>query len=134
MIEPYINIGGRAEEAIDFYDSVFHCKSKQIFHLGDMPENPEQPLPDDMRNLVGDSEIEIYGSIVHVSDMMGDFMTQDGHISLMIQFESPEALTTVYDALAKEGQVLMPLAEESFAKLYAWVKDKFGVGWQLMFN
>jgi len=134
MIEPYININGKADEAIAFYDSIFQCKSKKIFRLSDMPEIPGQTLPEEMKNLIGDSEIEICGSIVHISDMMGDFMTQDGHISLMIQFKSPEELESVYEKLSEDGQILMALAPESFAKLYAWVKDKFGVGWQLMFN
>lgn len=134
MIEPHINIAGKAEEAIVFYDSIFNCKSKKIFRLSDMPENPQQPLPNDMKHLIGDSEIEICGSIVHISDMMGDFMTYDGHISLMLHFDTTEELTSAYDRLSDGGNILMELSPQSFAKLYAWVKDKYGVGWQLMVN
>jgi len=134
MIEPYINLGGSAQEAIAFYDAVFHCKSKKIYRLCDMPENPDLPLTEEMRHLVGDSELEICGSIVHISDLMGDFMTRDGHISLMVHFDEAEALRETYKKLTDEGQVLMELAPQPFAREYAWVRDRFGVGWQLMYD
>jgi uncharacterized glyoxalase superfamily protein PhnB len=35
------------------------------------------------------------------------------------------------DRLADGGQVVMPLDDYGFSRLFAWVADKFGVSWQL---
>jgi predicted 3-demethylubiquinone-9 3-methyltransferase (glyoxalase superfamily) len=34
-------------------------------------------------------------------------------------------------ALLDRGEVLMPLDDYGFSRLFAWVKDRFGVSWQL---
>lgn len=135
MIEPYIVLNnGKASEAVEFYQNVFNAKLKGLFRLGDMPENPSQPLPPQMKKLVGDSEIEIQGTILHVSDMQSEGKTHNGHISLMIYLDTDTELTRVYEMLKNGGEVLMEISPQPFAKMYAWVKDKFGVSWQLMYN
>lgn len=135
MIEPYIVLNnGKASEAVEFYQNVFNAKLKGLFRLGDMPENPLQPLPPQMKQLVGDSEIEIQGTILHVSDMQSEGKTHNGHISLMIYLDTDTELTRVYEMLKNGGDVLTEISPQPFAKKYAWVKDKFGVSWQLMYN
>lgn len=41
-------------------------------------------------------------------------------------------LDTVWDGLAEDGDVLMPLDGYPFSARYGWVQDRFGVSWQLM--
>ena len=40
-------------------------------------------------------------------------------------------MTALVQKLSEEGQVVMPLDDYGFSKLFAWVADKFGVSWQL---
>lgn len=135
MIEPYIVLNdGKASEAVEFYQKVFNAKLNNLFRLGDMPEDPSQPLPPQMKQLVGDSEIDIQGTIVHVSDMKSEGKTHDGHISLMIYLDTESELKRVYEMLSGDGEILMEISSQPFAKMYAWVKDIFGVSWQLMYN
>lgn len=133
MIEPHIVLNeGQANAAIKFYESVFHAKVLNVFRLGDMPENPSQPLPQDMKQLVGDCEIDIQGTILHVSDMKSEEKTHNGHISLMIYLENETELKRVYEMLKSDGEILNEISPQPFAKMYAWVKDKFGVSWQIL--
>jgi len=39
----------------------------------------------------------------------------------------------LYAALAEGGSVMMELGAYPFAARYAWVQDRYGVSWQLMF-
>jgi len=134
-IEPYITLkDGQANEAIKLYESVFHAKVINVFRLGDMPESPSQPLPPQMKHLVGDSEIEIQGTILHISDMQSEDKTHDGHISLLIYLDAKSELARVFDMLKSDGEVLKNISPQPFAKMYAWVKDKYGVSWQLLYN
>jgi predicted 3-demethylubiquinone-9 3-methyltransferase (glyoxalase superfamily) len=42
-----------------------------------------------------------------------------------------EKFEKIYNALSEEGRIIMPKATYEWSKLYAWVKDKYGVDWQL---
>lgn len=46
--------------------------------------------------------------------------------------EAREHLDDIWEALADGGSTLMPLQEYPFSKRYGWVKDKYGVTWQLI--
>lgn len=51
--------------------------------------------------------------------------------SLYVSCQSEAEIDTLFEKLAEGGMVLMPLGEYPFSKRYAWVKDRFGVSWQL---
>jgi predicted 3-demethylubiquinone-9 3-methyltransferase (glyoxalase superfamily) len=52
-------------------------------------------------------------------------------ISLFLECSDEDELKRLFDALAEEGQVFMPLADYGFSRQYGWVQDRFGVPWQL---
>ncbi len=131
MIEPYLNLNGRASEAMDFYAAALGGTDKHVMLLGDMPSDPQYPLPEEMKNRVAFAQMTIHGSTVNFSDMQPD-VPDGGKITLMIHFPTPEALEVAYNALQVDGFVLMELLPQSYAKAFAWVQDKFGIGWQLI--
>ena len=131
MIEPFINFMGRANEAVEFYETVFECGEKEILRYSDMPANPDFPVSDEMKNWVGFGKMTICGSRVNFSDTQPD-AGQDGMISLILRFESPEKLLDIYGKLLEGGTALMEAEPQFFAKMYGWVKDRFGVDWQLI--
>lgn len=58
--------------------------------------------------------------------------------SFLINFDpsqNPNAETDiqkVWDGISEGGEALMPVGEYPFAKKYGWIKDKYGLTWQLM--
>src|SRR5690606_16997272 len=51
--------------------------------------------------------------------------------------QDPEARTRIdeiWNKLMEGGEALMPLDKYPFSERYGWVKDKFGVTWQLIFT
>jgi predicted 3-demethylubiquinone-9 3-methyltransferase (glyoxalase superfamily) len=56
----------------------------------------------------------------------------DPSISFFYNCGTEAEIDRLWDALSREGTVLMPLDAYPFAKKYAWVADKFGVNWQLI--
>ncbi len=59
-------------------------------------------------------------------------------ISFMLNFDpsnddqAREHLDQLWQKLSEGGEVLMPLDAYPFSKRYGWVKDRFGVSWQLI--
>jgi predicted 3-demethylubiquinone-9 3-methyltransferase (glyoxalase superfamily) len=52
--------------------------------------------------------------------------------SILCEFDDEASLRRVYDGLVDGGEILMELADYPFSKLFAFIKDRYGVSWQLM--
>jgi predicted 3-demethylubiquinone-9 3-methyltransferase (glyoxalase superfamily) len=55
-------------------------------------------------------------------------------MSFFVPCASAVEVDRLYAALADGGSVLMELDSYPFAQRYAWVQDRFGVSWQLIFG
>jgi predicted 3-demethylubiquinone-9 3-methyltransferase (glyoxalase superfamily) len=52
-------------------------------------------------------------------------------VSLFVYCGSDSEIDRLYGKLSENGSVLMPLGKYDWSAKYAWVRDKFGVSWQL---
>lgn len=64
----------------------------------------------------------------------GPMFEKNASVSLMIICNSAEELNQYWNALAQEGMALMPLDAYPFADRYGWIRDKYGMTWQLYFK
>lgn len=53
-------------------------------------------------------------------------------ISLFVTCETDEEIQRVWDKLSEGGTAMMPLDKYPWSEKYGWVKDRFGMTWQLM--
>ena len=105
---------GQARKAAEFYTSIFENSS-----------------------IVSDN-----GMVVMFKVLGHNFMGLNGgphfeinpSISIFIQIKSESALEDMATKLMDGGTTLMPLAKYPWAEKYAWIKDKFGLTWQLMLD
>jgi PhnB protein len=59
LINPYINFNGNAEEAFNFYKSVFGGEFAMVMHFKDMA-SPENPIADNEANKI------MHLSLIHI--------------------------------------------------------------------
>jgi len=52
-------------------------------------------------------------------------------ISLFATCDSVEETNRIWDELAKEGNVLIPIGTYPWSERYGWLKDRFGMTWQI---
>jgi len=52
-------------------------------------------------------------------------------MSIFVDCESESELEQAFRQLAEGGVVLMPLNNYGFSAKFGWIKDRFGVSWQL---
>jgi len=119
-ITPFLWFDNQAEEAMQFYTSVF--KDSKIV---DIYRYPDEPLNEHWQ--------EMAGKVIHgVFDLAGQrFMALDGGpmfkfteaISFYVACETQEEVDYFWEKLTADG------GEESMC---GWLKDKFGVSWQIV--
>jgi PhnB protein len=134
MATPYLFFNGRCEEALEYYKKTLGADVQMMMRFRDSPEQaqgPEgtQPPADKVMHAC----VNVGGGIL----MASDGMSQSGKpnfagFSLSYQAKDEADAKRRFDALAKEGQVQMPLAETFFAKAFGAVQDRFGVSWMVI--
>jgi PhnB protein len=140
MLQPFITFQGQAGEAIDFYEEVFSGTGKEIMRYSDIPADPAMPpIAENMKDKVMYAKMTVCGTDMMFSDTDPEFHAPETFarscmISLAMNFESEDALRAAYEKLKDGGFVLMEIGPQFFAKMYAWVADKFGVTWQLTYS
>lgn len=106
---------GRAEEAIQFYSGIF--KDSSTLTMTKYPES------DANAGRVMYSEFSLNGAEIIVMDGPGDHKYDFNEaVSLVIECENQQEIDHYWEALTEGG-------EESMC---GWLKDKFGVSWQVV--
>ena len=127
-----------AKEAIDFYVSAF--PDSRIIATVKYPNSVEEGLADFQLDMAGKEltiEFELAGT--HFTAInAGPMFKFNPSVSFMVSFDpsiegqSSEDLDALWARLIDGGEALMPLDEYPFSKRYGWVKDRFGLTWQLL--
>jgi predicted 3-demethylubiquinone-9 3-methyltransferase (glyoxalase superfamily) len=108
-----------AVEAAKWYVSLFECSN--IMNIITIPDTPS-----------GDAELVEFklANLEFAAISAGPYFAFNPSISLMVSCGSEEEVDRLYKHLCTDE--LMPLGEYPFSKRYAWVRDKYGLSWQLM--
>lgn len=134
-VDAYLNFNGNCREAVEFYAQVFETEKPQIMTFGETPPNPEYPLPEEAKNLVMHTRLNINGSNVMFSDVFpGMQFVQGNNISLAIVSKNLDEVKSFFNKLKEGGTVSMELQETFWSKCYGQVKDKFGIDWQFNYD
>ncbi|WP_374028905.1 VOC family protein [Bdellovibrio bacteriovorus] len=121
----FLMFEGRAEEAIRFYISLFkNSEIKDLKKYGKEGPGKEGSILHATFSLNGQEFMAIDSYVKHA-------FTFTPSVSIYVQCESEEELTTLANKLGENGQVLMPLDNYGFSQKFTWVNDRFGVSWQL---
>ncbi len=124
-LTPFLMFEGRAEEAMNFYFSIFSDgRIESITRYGHDAGDAAGKVVHAIFTLSGQRLMCIDSPVKHG-------FTFTPATSLHVAFETEAELDAAAATLGDGGQVLMPLAEYPFARKYTWLNDKFGVSWQL---
>lgn len=131
-VNVYMNFNGNCREVVEFYAHVFETEKPEIMTFGEAPPNPEYALPEEAKDLVMHTRLDISGSNVMFSDVFpGSPFVQGNNISLAVVSRDIEEVKSVFSKLKEGGTVGMDLQETFWSKCYGNLTDKFGIDWQL---
>lgn len=136
-VSTYLNFARNTEEAFNFYRSVFGGEFEGgIMRFGDMPPQEGQPpLADADRNLVMHVCLPILGGHrlmgTDAPDSMGFKLNVGNNVYINLQPDTRAETERLFNALARGGNVEMPLGDAFWGDYFGSLKDKFGVQWML---
>lgn len=132
MVTPYIVFDKQCEEAINFYEKVFHGKNKEIMRYNDYVPDTEQDLPADISNYVLHARMEIFDTEFTFADEFSEAVIKGNAIYLTVNPNTLDEGSRIYGALKAGGEVLLPPTETFYSPLHTTVKDRFGVLWNII--
>lgn len=131
-MNPYLVMDGNAKEAIQFYEKALDAQVIMVQTFGEMPANPDFPLPDSARDRISHALLKVGETDLMFSDTFpGQPVQSSNQVQVCIMTDQAEQAKRIYEALREDGQVVMPLQETFWSPAYGIVADKFGVNWNI---
>ncbi|MBC9944514.1 VOC family protein [Leucobacter sp. cx-328] len=143
QIVPKIWCDGNAEEMASFYENAFRGSGREI-HIEVDGRYPETGLADFQQALAGKAlsvTMTIEGYRIGLING-GPEYAPNASVSFALNFDAAilsggaacarETLDLLWDALLVGGAEVIPLGESPLSDKYGWVRDRFGVHWQLV--
>ena len=130
-INPYINFNGNAEEAFNFYKSVFGGEFETIVRFKDL-EGPEFQVSEEDASKIMRIVLPIGGNVLIANDVptaMGPVNENENRSKISISAETREEAEKLFDGLSQGGAVEMPMSESPWGTSFAMFRDKYGIVW-----
>ena len=135
----YLNFPRQTEKAFNYYKRIFggEFAGGGIARFGDIPPiEGAPPLSEEEKNLIMHIELPITGGHILMGtdapESMGFKVDFGNNIYIMLEPDTREETTSLFNALSEGGEIEQPLQEMFWDALYGSCRDKFGVRW--MFN
>jgi PhnB protein len=135
-INPYINFNGNAEEAFNFYKSVFGGEFASVVRFKDL-ESPEFPIAEDDVNKIMRITLPIGGNTLIANDVpesLGPVNENENRSKISISTESREEADSIFSELTLGGTIEMPMGDSPWNTYFGMFRDKFGIEWTVEFD
>ena len=130
-LNPYLILNGTAEKAIRHYEQSLGAKTDGIMRYREMPG--DEKVDPRYADQVIHAALTIGNTMLMVSDAgPGSTVATDTNVHVCLQFEGTDGLAEKFEALAKGGEVTMPLADTFWGARFGMLTDAYGIRW--MFN
>ena len=136
LINPHINFNGNAEEAFNFYKSVFGGEFEKIIRFKDI-SSPENPVAEKEANKIMHIALPIGKNILMANDVpesMGQVNEAENRSKISISAESREEADKLFNGLSAGGNIEVPIGDSPWDSYFGMFRDKFGIEWMVDFD
>jgi len=127
-ITPFLWFDNQAEEAVEFYKSVFKNSyggesthySEAGAEVAGKPKGSVMTVP---FQLYGQDFVALNG---------GPLFKFNPSVSFFMNCKTADEVENLWNKLSEGGTALMPLDKYHFSEKYGWIQDKYGVSWQII--
>lgn len=135
-INPYINFNGNAEEAFEFYKSVFGGEFTTVVRFKEL--NIEGiHVSDDDADKIFRIVLPIGGNTLIANDVptaLGPVSENENRSKISVSCESQAEADKIFAGLSEGAAVEMPLGESPWGTSFAMLRDKYGIEWTVEYD
>jgi len=135
-INPHINFNGNAEEAFNFYKSVFGGEFAKIMRFKDLASDDFQ-VSEQEANKIMHIALPIGKNLLMANDVpefMGKTNENENRSKIVITAESKEEADKLFNGLSTGGQIEMPISDSPWGTYFGMLRDKYGIEWMVDFD
>ena len=136
LINPHINFNGNAEEAFNFYKSVFGGEFAKVVRFKDL-SNPDFPVAKNEANKIMHIALPIGQNILMANDVperMGKTNENENRSKISISAETREEADKLFNGLSAGGTIEFPIGESPWGSYFGMLRDKYGIEWMVDFD
>ena len=136
QINPYINFNGNAEEAFNFYKSIFGGEFAMIMRFKDL-SSPENPISENEEDKIMHIALPIGKNVLMANDVpesMGRVNEMENRSKISVSAENKEEADKIFNGLSSGGTIEMPIADSPWGSYFGMFRDKYGIEWTVDFD
>ena len=136
-LHSYLNFAGNAEEAFDFYKSVFGGEFSSAVRFKDLPiEGVTIPKEDEDKIMhislpIGEESVLMASDVL---ESLGQKLVAGNDVYVSLHPDSREEADRLFNALSEGAEIEMPIGDQVWGDYFGSLKDKFGVQWMLNYS
>jgi len=128
QMNPYLSFNGNCEAAFELYERCFGGKVS-MFTYGESPMAEQTPA--EWRGKIMHARLEAGDVVLMGSDSPPGYFEEPRGIHVSVISDDPAEAERVFQTLAENGEVTMPLAETFWAYRFGMLVDQFGIPWMV---
>jgi PhnB protein len=128
-INTYLMFNGQCEEAFTFYAKLLGGKIQMMMKHKGSPA--ESHTPPEWLDKILHGRMTIGDQVLMASDSPPDRYQKPQGFFVSINLKDPNEAERIYNALAKDGTVHMPMQETFFAAKFGMLVDRFSIPWMV---
>jgi PhnB protein len=129
QLSPYLNFKGECEAAFKFYEHALGGKIVAMITYGETPMADK--VPPDWHKKICHANLLIGDTSFMGCDPPPDRFDAPNGFYITIGIKDPAEAKRIFDALAPNGTVVMPLQKTFWAVSFAMLRDQYGIPWMI---
>lgn len=129
QVNPYLTFNGQCEAAFKFYEQVLN--GKIIFSMTHGQSPMAASVGPDWQGKIMHTTLAVGDRLIQGSDAPGAHFSKPAGFSLSITTKDPAEAERLFNALAENGTVKMPLQKTFWAERFGMFIDQFDIPWMI---
>src|SRR5712692_447558 len=126
-LNPHLSFGGQCEAAFQFYERCFGGKILTMLTYGNSPM--AEQVPPEWRGKILHATLTVGDNVLMGADALPEQYEQPKGFQVLLGIDDPVDAERIFQALAENGTVQMPLQKTFWAVRFGVLVDRFGVPW-----
>jgi PhnB protein len=126
---PHLAFNGECEAAFQFYAQCFGGEIITMLAYGNSPM--AEQAPPEWRGKILHATLSFGDNVLAGSDSIPGQYEQLRGFQVLLGVDDPADAERIFNALAENGTVLMPIQQTFWARRFGVLVDRFGIPWEI---